>query len=634
MPKYVIPFKDKNKWESKDDCSLCSRIDKNYNEILNNDNISYKQKQINFLDRHLLISGYSLIELYERNGYGIYKKDKIIEVKQYKSESDIFYNKVEYYLNNKNYNDFNEVNIDKPVLMYSKWCKECGSRKPDIYDTEKRDNLPMLDIVNFYTKLQNNKVYITWKDIEAFSRYGTKLIKKQGSPPKNINDGEILIDYTNTVNRYSSFPFVDKDVVQGNLYYYKIYTYDKFNKIIKESNTQEVYVQTTDFSPPNAINDLQLEQDRKIEIIDDKYKIKDYLYINWSNPQNKDLNGVLLKMHDEYVPTKSDDYITINDYKNGENFEKIKIDVTNKSKNQLYVNKRYYFKLFPYDIIKKKKGNYQNTYEDYRNYNDNSIAQSIKLFPHVNKVKNISIKEKDHKLLLQWEDPNDDKWEYTKILIKENNKSLTKDDGELVQKVYQHNKYSNDYFVIDNLKNNVEYNVAIFPVNSAGICNVNLDNQIKGVPGYYTNGFNFDLNQDLRDYFEYLGAWELYQHNERGNVMKNPPLPPNSESMCYFELFKLKSDDLRYNGYFEFDYKITTIQENSFLNVYINEELIESFTCDNLFNPHEEWKKAKIKLPNKDYIKIQIKFETSNKNVDDYVMIDDLQIKYNSYEEE
>jgi hypothetical protein len=117
--KVAIPFLNSIYHEKNVNCPLCDQIDKIYNEMFNTilpENIL--QLKFKTLE-NCLVNGYGLLTVYEKNGYGsakLFYKEIISKIKKYKSLHG------------------NDFELDDVRLVHSRWCKHCGSRKPDIYD--------------------------------------------------------------------------------------------------------------------------------------------------------------------------------------------------------------------------------------------------------------------------------------------------------------------------------------------------------------------------------------------------------------------------------------------------------------------------------------------------------------------
>lgn len=121
MAKRIVPFTISGYHETSAGCSICQQIDDLYDFILNHDLTEIaKQTQLKFLDDNFLINGYQLLQTLEKIGYPcakLYYKQKIKKLKTFNSIHGI-----------------DNTDPNKVRLIHSRWCKNCGSRKPDIYD--------------------------------------------------------------------------------------------------------------------------------------------------------------------------------------------------------------------------------------------------------------------------------------------------------------------------------------------------------------------------------------------------------------------------------------------------------------------------------------------------------------------
>ena len=98
----------------------------------------------------------------------------------------------------------------------------------------------------------NGQVKIYWNDPEdtsldniVFVKWsGTIVVRKEGSPPENENDGTVVLDNKNR-NAYSTTPFIDTDVTGGSTYYYGLFPYTEDGTFNYElSNITKVTVVT------------------------------------------------------------------------------------------------------------------------------------------------------------------------------------------------------------------------------------------------------------------------------------------------------------------------------------------------------------------------------------------------------
>ena len=140
MSKYPIKFpKDTDFWKTNHDCPICKPIDEIYMNIFNSDkNVldSEIQKELRFLDNNYLVNGYQLLLVYEKN-YNDETFDNIKKLKSYVSNNKAFMNEVYRQYQPEYFDNKTSGNPYTPTLLHGRWCQNCGSRKPSIYDTER-----------------------------------------------------------------------------------------------------------------------------------------------------------------------------------------------------------------------------------------------------------------------------------------------------------------------------------------------------------------------------------------------------------------------------------------------------------------------------------------------------------------
>lgn len=244
MPKYIVDFVNPKNLESNKQCELCSHIDYMYANVEKESNVKIQQEMINVLEGYLT-DGYGLLRLYESLGIGTSIESKVKEIKTYQNINEGLLSRINKLLNDKNFSV--NSNIDYPTILYSKWCKRCGARKKDIYDTSKKISTWQLGFVNFNLRSNANGVSISWGDPDSIAWYRTKLYKKFMDPNVNISDSELCIEYSKVKNIYS-YPneYLDKNVFfnpnDPKPWYYKIYVYDKFGNLLCSSESKEIYI--------------------------------------------------------------------------------------------------------------------------------------------------------------------------------------------------------------------------------------------------------------------------------------------------------------------------------------------------------------------------------------------------------
>ena len=135
MPKYIVD-ETKIMWEHNDNCSLCSAIDKQYNyieEIFKTPNYDkdYLQQQWNVLE-DMLVNGYGELHTLEA-------ESKVHKFYNNLLNDMTFYNEdINKLIINKYGNKkikYNEDNLRQASILFSRFCRNCGSRKPDIVNT-------------------------------------------------------------------------------------------------------------------------------------------------------------------------------------------------------------------------------------------------------------------------------------------------------------------------------------------------------------------------------------------------------------------------------------------------------------------------------------------------------------------
>lgn len=105
-----------------------------------------------------------------------------------------------------------------------------------------RPNVKLDDIFNLTYNLNENQVTLSWEDPDdiLFSDFpilswaGTKVVRKIGSAPDDVNDGTVILNST-TRNAYSSTPYVDTLSTSGVYYYYRFFPYDTEGNYYGES---------------------------------------------------------------------------------------------------------------------------------------------------------------------------------------------------------------------------------------------------------------------------------------------------------------------------------------------------------------------------------------------------------------
>ena len=126
------------------------------------------------------------------------------------------------------------------VINYSAINGESGYPTYDVYNVS-ISNYGNLSIMIKWNDPEDTKV----DNIVLSEWYSTIIVRKIGSPPNNINDGVIILE--NTIrNQYSDTGYIDSNLIDGNDYYYRFFTYSKTNVLGDGSPTVKITAATID----------------------------------------------------------------------------------------------------------------------------------------------------------------------------------------------------------------------------------------------------------------------------------------------------------------------------------------------------------------------------------------------------
>jgi hypothetical protein len=608
MSKTIIPFRDPDKWQTKEDCLFCQTIDRLYNIVPKLTTTEEQQQTLFRLDDNLLVNGYELVNTLEGIGEAINHPNNIDRVALYPDNTEKFMAKVHNVMYPTNIvNTSNMLNLDEPVLIHSRWCKKCSRRKPDIFDSSHNSNYNCLPITNLFTEIKEEGIKITWLDCTTEIWDYTELKKSINADMSNY---EIITSYglEKGRNYYEKEGFLDVNVEKGQIYYYQVINYDVTRTILRVSDILEVYDSTNDITPPQPITDFAIEQVREIDSED--FTTKDYLLMTWTNPSDEDYAGTMIRMGSlELTPPTENDGI--------ETSARRLIKLPNE------IDTYYYFKPFPYDKWKYKPREIGIGYYQYRNFNRNSNSVYFKVLSQIDNVSNIKKIVEDEAVKISWTDPIDENWKGTMIRYKKGGMILNKNDGILLTTVDVKNYYKEKTLLIPNLENNVEYCIGIFPISKDGLVNVTPENQINIITGYYHDDVNITFEDNCEQRMTYLGRFKVIKDKVRNtNVLTNPIINVDERTICFIE-----ATDFKYGGMLSFDYATDIIPEWDHCNVYINGEQLVSFTGI------QNWKNFSYEIPQIDYIKLTFEWiRTYPQDTNSWIKIDNIKMIYNNHQ--
>jgi len=656
MPKYIVPFVNSNNWETNSNCNLCPIIDALYNKAIIESDPFQLQYDLSDLDNYLVVDGYNLLPVYETDGYVIDNSDpefivpivnlNIQRISQYQVCTDLFMLKVNKVL----YPTQNIVlpgnsSIDNPVIIHSRWCKKCASRKPDIYDTERQENLNLLTIENFNVTLLSPddtinyfRASISWNDLNSNAWNKTVLLRQIDRLPQNDTDGEILKEYTGIKNLYNdSNPYFDNNLEPGYVYYYQIFAYDNLGQILKSSNILFSYVTIDNFTPPSIITDLTTKQVRSLSKVESSYQIKDNVEITWTNPVSEGFIGTILRISDKFVPFDENSCT-------GVSGKELSINDSSDPAS-LSFGHTYYFRVFPYDETKYIPNPIGPGYVPYENFNRNSPPSIINIVSYPGNVTALVVIGGDQQISLTWTDPVDLIWTGTKIMYKVGSMILNEHDGVIVETTTRDelNKYQLTPLVIPNLKNNTTYYVGVFPMTSnniielsdltitpdTNIASVTVQNQKSAIVGSWVEliTVNFETS-DYLNYFTHFGRWKVELDNDihsgHDYVLRIENLNSKDSDNCFMALY-----NVAYGAVVSFDYKISMVPNmDTFTFSIVNNETTDVTFSDT--GNFLQWRNVAFNIDAGDGIKLIWNWTKGHSSYNyGFVAIDNIIITYN-----
>ena len=164
-------------------------------------------------------------------------------------------------------------------------------------------------------------VAITWTDPEDNDDVvwdGTLVVRKQGAPPTDKNDGILVLD-SKIRNQHKINEFIDTGLVNNNIYYYGIFPYTTLRAynydVIKSIVPEDIF--------PSSISDVSFEAEQES------------ITITFNKPE--DVASVKCVYKISSAPENSSDGTVINNFTSGDTIYNLENDTT------------YYFKFFTYN---------------------------------------------------------------------------------------------------------------------------------------------------------------------------------------------------------------------------------------------------------------------------------------------
>ena len=427
--KYIIPFIDNSNWQTNENCPYCKQIDNLIKKIMSlqtkDENLAFER--IEHLET-FLADGYEILKTFEANGYIFLKLNTINGLYTLKNVDENVLEKYRCYLQNEEYID---PKGDVPTTLHSRWCKHCGFRKPDIYDTNRIDRMDLLPITNFFINANDNILEIVWRDSKAESFSYSKLI---------INNKTIL---TGSYNEYETSPYLF-EVDRKELYEIYVVNYDKFGKEL--TRTDLVYFTLNIEIPnPQPITDFRAMQE--VRLVENEYG--EYIRRNC--------------IVCSFTPTTESTAIrmALNGFPYTHNYG-LECNIIQPIDDSDL--SRWYIKPFPMSeqYVHMTKQGFKKDYV----YNFDSNGATFQLVSMIADTKNLNIVDDYKKCYITWKDVNDSRWMKSIVVIKEYDGKpiISADEGTVIYENYEYNKHVIDSFTVDNLINGKKYQIGVFPV--------------------------------------------------------------------------------------------------------------------------------------------------------------------------
>lgn len=508
MPRYILDIGATN-WEHNDNCPMCKAIDNQYKFVqdmskLPEVNLHYLKQQMDVLEG-MLVNGYGVLHVFEANATPHKNADNLIRGMETYNDDLVNYVIDKFGTEKRKYNDYNRM---QPTLYFGRFCKDCGARKPDIFDTEQLEKFDWQFVATVRQDLHS--ILLEWNKLDYKFKYKVRIWKKAD---------HMTADETTDKEGYRLYGEFDSDTVSsidemiadGRAYYYKLDFVDRFGFTFKTLKTNVLNKVWFDHIPKKIYN-LKFKTHRHL-VRDDTGKLvhDDYIYASYDVDENdKDYGDVVFKLNADHVP--SIDYF-VDDYQfmSGEQFR--------------FPDKNQYYFIKPYirsKLFKKDWDNDHQIYPDLYFWNTDMQAELIKYKPFGEDMYDLKFEDGKRSMKITYKLKVRNKVKYVRIMFKQDDKYITDDDDgtyKVVDVPASHATY--EYEVnITGLACNSYWVFGVFPVYEDTDPDIRLEYQtiVKIRPWFMEDEwFNDELD------FYYVGKWywdddfdryDVPQHNK------------------------------------------------------------------------------------------------------------------------
>ena len=267
MSKHILEV-SKNKYESNPNCEICKVLDEQFKTASKSN-----QNDIARLET-LLVNGYHLNDVLESNNL----KNRYKLLSQYPSYNSDIEKRALNEIGGESviYNTYSAM---APTLIFGRWCKHCGSRKHDIYDTKFK--------ADFSFKLSYDKEtnILSWNDVHFNFKHHFRILKKD-----DLTDFELLTET-------SSLEVQDSDLEDGRVYTYMVQCLGVLDDILCVSTIDVLYTPLN--HKPKDI-DFEYRIHRYLPSLDEDPI--DYLYAKF-NVDDSNYGQTIFKLNHDHVPS-------------------------------------------------------------------------------------------------------------------------------------------------------------------------------------------------------------------------------------------------------------------------------------------------------------------------------------------
>ena len=505
MSKYILDIG--SKWQSNAKCQLCSAIDNQYKYVIEmakkiatselpEETYVYWKQQVDILEG-MVVNGYHIPSVYEESLTPHKFVDKNIRETPTYSDDIVNYVIKKYGdKDNVTANDYDEYERRKPTLYFSRWCRDCGARKPDIYDTLQ---LMKFDVtLNAVVNSDKHSVTVSWDLIDYPFVYSVKLYKKADNTLIDENtdkEGYKFVSELTISNARTISTYIDNEIADGRAYYYKICFVDEHGDVFLERKC-DVWNDVWFSHTPKLLRNLKYITHRRL-IKNDKGALvrDDYIYARYDVDKNdKDFGDVIFKLNTDHVP--SVDYF-IDDLQliNNEPFrfpnDKIKYFI------KPYIRSR---------LFKKDWDNDHKIYPDLYYWNTDMQAEIIKYKPFAEDMYDLRFTAGYRSMKIQYRIKRRNNLKFVRIMFKQAKEYITDDNDETCKiiDVPCETAVFDFEINIEGLASNSYWVFGVFPVYDDTDADIRLEYQtIEKIRPWFAEDewFRHDLD------FYYTGYW-------------------------------------------------------------------------------------------------------------------------------